>query len=260
MGKHILIYSTGRELYYRSGMMSYLEISQTTAKIVLYLEDLGATNQTCTNKVDYAHTFCYHSKLYDSQEELGMAGQKRNISRQHHYEKMTPYLQWCVFPNINWHRVWTHHDSRWEVVKVAFTILQLSEYYPFFMTPYIPGFICREVKRWKPWLNHMHQCYHCRVISDICSEYNIKNPCNYMTSSEDGETILITRRNITYQIIDKELTGKVHWIRAREFTKQAQATNYITPVYLETATPAAKEYIARLAYVRLVTDYDWELA
>jgi len=81
-----------------------------------------------------------------------------------------------------------------------------------------------------------------------------------MTSSEDGETILITRTNITYQTIDRELSAKVHPVRARDFTRQSQAQDYITPIYLETATPAAKEYIARLAYVRLLTDYDWEPA
>jgi len=81
-----------------------------------------------------------------------------------------------------------------------------------------------------------------------------------MTSSEDGETILISRVNITYQIIDKELMGKVHCVRARDFTRQSQAQDYITPIYLETATPAAKEYVTRLAYVRLLTDYDWEPA
>jgi len=81
-----------------------------------------------------------------------------------------------------------------------------------------------------------------------------------MTSSKDGETILITRTNITYQAIDKELTEKVHCIRARDFTRNSQVQDYITPIYLETATPAAKEYIARLAYVRLLTDYDWEPA
>jgi len=79
-----------------------------------------------------------------------------------------------------------------------------------------------------------------------------------MTSSEDGETILITRTNITYQTIDKELTGKVHCIRARDFSRQCPAQDYITPIYLETASAAAKEYIARLAYIRLLTDYDWE--
>jgi len=79
-----------------------------------------------------------------------------------------------------------------------------------------------------------------------------------MTSSEDRETILISRVNITYQSIDKELTEKVHHIRARDFTRGAQTETYITPIYLETATPAAKEYIARLAYIRLLTDYDWE--
>jgi len=79
-----------------------------------------------------------------------------------------------------------------------------------------------------------------------------------MSSSEAGETILITRTNITYQVIDKELTGKVHHIRARDFSRACPAQDYITPIYLETASPAAKEYIARLAYIRLLTDYDWE--
>jgi len=79
-----------------------------------------------------------------------------------------------------------------------------------------------------------------------------------MSSSEDGETILITRTNITYQTIDKELTEKVHRVRARDFSRQTPAQDYITPIYLETVTPAAKEYIARLAYIRLLTDYDWE--
>ena len=79
-----------------------------------------------------------------------------------------------------------------------------------------------------------------------------------MTSSEDRETILVTRTNITYQILDKELTAKVHCVRARDFTRQSQAQDYITAIYLETATPAAKEYISRLTYVRLLTDYDWE--
>jgi len=79
-----------------------------------------------------------------------------------------------------------------------------------------------------------------------------------MTSSEDRETILVTRTNITYQTINKELTGKVHCVRPRDFTRQSQAQEYITPIYLKTATPAAKEYISRLAYIRLLTDYDWE--
>jgi len=79
-----------------------------------------------------------------------------------------------------------------------------------------------------------------------------------MSSSETGETILVTRTNITYQTLDKELTGKVHRVRARDFARQCPAQDYITPIYLETASPAAKEYIARLAYIRLLTDYDWE--
>jgi len=79
-----------------------------------------------------------------------------------------------------------------------------------------------------------------------------------MTSSEDRETILVTRTNITYQTINKELTAKVHRVRARDFTRQCKVEKYITPIYLKTATPAAKEYVARLAYVRLITDYDWE--
>ena len=81
-----------------------------------------------------------------------------------------------------------------------------------------------------------------------------------MTSSEDRETILITRRNITYQTINKELTGKVHCSRARDFTRQSQCEDYATPIYLETATSAAKEYITRLIYIRLLTDYNWEPA
>ena len=79
-----------------------------------------------------------------------------------------------------------------------------------------------------------------------------------MTSSEDGETILVTRTNLTYQTLDKELSAKVHHIRARDFARQTPAQDYITPIFLKAATPAAKEYIARLAYVRLLTDYDWE--
>ena len=90
-----------------------------------------------------------------------------------------PYLGKCVFPNINWRGVWTHHESRWECVKVAYTILQLKEYNPHFMRPYIPGFICREVKRRESWLVRMHHCYQCGVLLDICSEYN----ANYWAES-----------------------------------------------------------------------------
>ena len=92
--------------------------------------------------------------------------------RAQHYMRMGPYLEKCVFPTINWRGIWTHSDTRWEVVKVAFAILQLEEYYPFFMKPYIPGFIQREVRCRKVWTDQLPRCPDCGIIYDICSEYN----------------------------------------------------------------------------------------
>jgi len=86
--------------------------------------------------------------------------------------QMGPYLEKTIFPTINWCRIWMHSNTRWEVVKVAFAILQLKEYYPFFMRPYIPGFIRREVRHRKEWLDQLFKCPDCRLIIDICLEYN----------------------------------------------------------------------------------------
>ena len=85
---------------------------------------------------------------------------------------MSPYLERTIFPTINWHGIWTHSNTRWEVVKVAFAILQLKEYDLFFMRPFIPGFIQQEVRCRKEWLDQLPRCQDCRLISDICSEYN----------------------------------------------------------------------------------------
>ena len=65
-------------------------------------------------------------------KDLSMAGQKQHRGGCH-YQTMIPYLEHCVFPNINWRGIWTHHESRWECVKVAYAILQLEEYNPHFM-------------------------------------------------------------------------------------------------------------------------------
>ena len=44
MVKRHLVYSTGKEQYYKNGMKSYPEISETTVKIVDYLGDRGVSN------------------------------------------------------------------------------------------------------------------------------------------------------------------------------------------------------------------------
>jgi len=92
--------------------------------------------------------------------------------RAQHYMRMGRYLERTIFPTINWRGIWTHSDTRWEVVKVAFAILQLEEYDPFFMKPYIPGFIQREVRRRKEWLDQLPRCWDCGIIHNICFEYN----------------------------------------------------------------------------------------
>ena len=92
--------------------------------------------------------------------------------RAQHYIWMAPYLEWCVFPTINWQGIWTHSDTRWEVVEVAFAILQLEEYHPFFMKPHLPMFIQREVRHRMRWLDQLLRCLDCGLIYDICSEYN----------------------------------------------------------------------------------------